>query len=206
MTNEDQIDEDFDNVLNDQLGLSNIDSMFDGSTHHAADAIDFSDEEELADDDLPEEEISSAMKKKKEVADNATSDYIENNNNSTEESQHKEEAAEEEKEEEEEEEEEEEDDDLMKELQAEAMEGVDEEEAGDFNAKFLFDNALPGGLQDDNQDSSLKNMELRDLDFEDGVLNDDDADDDIFAFNQMKEQQEAQRMENQKNETESIKN
>ncbi|OUM51214.1 hypothetical protein BVG19_g303 [[Candida] boidinii] len=199
MTNEDQIDEDFDNVLNDQLGLSNIDSMFDGSTHHAADAIDFSDEEELADDDLPEEEISSAMKKKKEVADNATSDYIENNNNSTEESQHKEEAAEEEKEEEEEEEEEE-DDDLMKELQAEAMEGVDEEEAGDFNAKFLFDNALPGGLQDDNQDSSLKNMELRDLDFEDGVLNDDDADDDIFAFNQMKEQQEAQRMENQKNE------
>lgn len=197
MTNEDHVDEDFDNVLNDQLGLSNIDSMFDGSTHHAADAIDFSDEEELADDDLPEEEVSSSMKKKNDEA--ATGDDIENNNKPTEERQQEETIATEEQEEEED------DDDLMKELQAEAMEGVDEEEAGDFNAKFLFDNALPGGLQDDNQDSSLKNMDLRDLDFEDGELNDDDADDDIFAFNQMKEQQEAQRIEKQKHEVDETK-
>ncbi|KAH3658660.1 hypothetical protein OGATHE_006802, partial [Ogataea polymorpha] len=44
-------DDDFDSALNGQLGLENLDNMFDGSTVHAADAVDFEDEDELAEEE-----------------------------------------------------------------------------------------------------------------------------------------------------------
>ncbi|KAG7736037.1 hypothetical protein KL923_005139 [Ogataea haglerorum] len=108
-------DEDFDTALTGQIGLANLDNMFDGSTEHAADAVDFEDEEELAE----EEEESS-----------------------------KEEA----REEPEEEEGEEEDDDFMKELQEEAMEGVEDDE-GENRGGTIFDN-------------NVTNIGLTDLDYE----------------------------------------
>ncbi|GME78098.1 unnamed protein product [Ambrosiozyma monospora] len=108
----------------------------DSTTAHAADAQNFSDEEELADDELPDEEFSSEAPK----AANGDDD----NNNSGDESE----------------------DDLMKELQQEAMQGVDENEAEAAGPGGLFDNTF-----------SNNNAGLADLDFEHSNALADDHDD-----------------------------
>ncbi|ODV85432.1 hypothetical protein CANARDRAFT_7546 [[Candida] arabinofermentans NRRL YB-2248] len=132
----DMDEDDFTTALNGQMG--NLDAMFDGSTNHAEDALDFSDEDELADEE--EADVTSSLKAK-DVPESAD-------------------------------EESESDDDLMKELQQEAMQGVDGDEAAE---------AIPGGLFTVIGDDS-NNAGLADLDFEHANALMDEDDDDEMGF------------------------
>lgn len=114
-------DVDFDSVLSGQI--ASFDDLFDGKTVHAANAIDFSDEEELADEEEEHEE-------EEEEVDNEVSDLfseVPTGNN---------------------EREDESEDDFMKELQQEAMEGVDEAENNGVDAVFGMSLPNNAGLQD----------------------------------------------------------
>ncbi|CDK28355.1 unnamed protein product [Kuraishia capsulata CBS 1993] len=115
-------DDDFDMALSGQFG--NLEDMFDGSTEHAANAIDFSDEDELADEE--------------EESDNGEYD------GDNEEVAGVPAVAEDE-------------DDFMKELEAEAMEGVDEDEALPIN----FGEPVGGN-------GGLADLELEDVDMDSG--------------------------------------
>jgi transcription initiation factor TFIID subunit 1 len=129
----DEKDVDFDLVLNGQI--ASFDNMFDGKTEHAENAIDFSDEDELAEE---EEEEPTQGQTNKNVPDEEDFDIFGENEDEEEEKQ------------EEEEEEEEEDDDFMKELQQEAMEGVEQEDETEAVTGAVFGLSLPNnaGLQD----------------------------------------------------------
>lgn len=112
-------DIEFDSVLSGQI--ASFDNMFDGKTEHAENAIDFSDEEELADDE--EDDVSKGNQHLKFDDDN---DIFGETNSSADE-----------------------EDDFMKALQTEAMEGVEQNDVTSAN-DAVFGIKLPenAGLQD----------------------------------------------------------
>ena len=144
-------DTDFDSVLSGQIAT--FENMFDGKTEHAENAIDFSDEDELAEED---EEEESGNKDNNDDNDN------DNDND--------------------EKEDDDEEDDFMKELQQEAMEGVEkpgQKEETEMNAVLGL--GVPGhvGLQDlDFASNSLldSTKQIGDSDIE---LSDDDESENI---------------------------
>ena len=133
-------DTDFDSVLSGQIAT--FDNLFDGKTEHADNAIDFSDEDELAEEEEDlndgEEDVSAShadhtgVPSFKEDSGHNEEDLLGNNND------------------EDEEEEEEDEDDFMKELQQEAMEGVEQKQDSELVAGAVFGFGVPNnaGLQD----------------------------------------------------------
>ncbi|VEU21187.1 DEKNAAC102044 [Brettanomyces naardenensis] len=109
-----------------QIGLFDFSHMFDGSTKHAADAMDFSDEDELAEEDeggaKGEAVIDDVGARSKEAEDETVQ------LDKSQDQQEEEEGSE--------------SDDLMKELEEEGMKGVEEDEA---IPGGLFGNSFPGG-------------------------------------------------------------
>lgn len=128
-------DTDFDSVLSGQIAT--FDNLFDGKTEHAENAIDFSDEEELAEEE--EEDISLTHV---EIDQTGTHSLGEDEDNDNDQKTHVGGAGEDEDEDDE--------DDFMKELQQEAMEGVDQKQDSELMAGAVFGFGLPNnaGLQD----------------------------------------------------------
>lgn len=122
-------DVDFDAVLSGQI--ASFDNMFDGTTHHAANAIDFSDEEELAEEENEDEEdVKDGVKLKTQNSELDDIFGIGHDDND-----------------------EEEEDDFMKELEQEAMEGVEPDGSTGAMSEAVFGMNLP------------TNTALHDLDF-----------------------------------------
>lgn len=117
--------------------IATFDNLFDGKTEHAENAIDFSDEDELAEEE--EEDISLTHV---EIDQTGTHSFGEDEDNDNDQKTHVGGAGEDEDEDDE--------DDFMKELQQEAMEGVDQKQDSELMAGAVFGFGLPNnaGLQD----------------------------------------------------------
>lgn len=127
-------DFEFESVLSGQI--ASFDNLFDGKTEHADNAVDFSDEDELADEEELDDEERHNSKSVTDLHSTTTATHTDNedefnNGNDIEDDD--------------------DEDDFMKELQHEAMEGVEQENDSEIMGGAVFGIGLPqnnAGLQD----------------------------------------------------------